>query len=57
MYSNSYAKTAAKPAAVHHANAKPDAASKPTDKPVKPKAAAKPKGAGDAKPASKSTSG
>ncbi len=51
------AKTAAKPAAVHHANAKPDAASKPTDKPVKPKAAAKPKGAGDAKPASKSTSG
>jgi D-alanyl-D-alanine carboxypeptidase len=54
------AKTAAKPAAVRHANAKPDAASKPTDKPApaKPKAAAKPKGVpGDAKPAPKSTSG
>ena len=53
------AKTAGKPAAVRHANAKPDAA-KPAAtepaaaKPAKPKAAAKPKG--DAKPA-KSTSG
>jgi D-alanyl-D-alanine carboxypeptidase len=62
------AKTVAKPAAVHHANAKPEAAAKPNaadkptpaDKPVaaKPKAAAKPKtGTGDAKPAAKSTSG
>jgi D-alanyl-D-alanine carboxypeptidase len=49
-----------KPAPVHHANVKPDATSKPVDKPApaKPKAAAKPKGgAGEAKPAPKSTSG
>jgi D-alanyl-D-alanine carboxypeptidase len=54
------AKQDGKPAAVHHANAKPDATSKPADKPApaKPKAAAKPKGgAGEAKPAPKSTSG
>jgi D-alanyl-D-alanine carboxypeptidase len=55
-------KSDAKPATVHHANAKPDATSKPAaDKPAppaKPKAAAKPKGgAGEAKPAPKSTSG
>jgi D-alanyl-D-alanine carboxypeptidase len=52
------AKPAAKPVAVRHANAKPDAAPKAAEKPVaaaakpaKPKAAAKPKGTSEAKPA------
>jgi D-alanyl-D-alanine carboxypeptidase len=56
------ARPAAKPAAVRHANAKPDAApkaaekpvaavDKPAAKPAKPKAAAKPKGTNEAKPA------
>jgi D-alanyl-D-alanine carboxypeptidase len=60
------AKHAAKPATVRHANAKPDAAAKPAEKPVaatadkpvakpKPKAAAKPKDTDKPKPAPKST--
>jgi D-alanyl-D-alanine carboxypeptidase len=57
-------KSAAKPAAVRHANAKPDAAAKAADKPdakpAKPKAAAKPKPApknttGEAQPADQKT--
>ena len=57
-------KSAGKPAAARHANAKPDAAAKAADKPdakpAKPKAAAKPKPApksttGEAKPADQNT--
>jgi D-alanyl-D-alanine carboxypeptidase len=59
-------KSAAKPAAVRHANAKPDAkpkaaekplaaADKPAAKPTKPKAAAKPKSTTEAEPADQKT--
>jgi D-alanyl-D-alanine carboxypeptidase len=59
-------KSAAKPASVRHANAKPDAkpkaaekpaaaADKPAAKPTKPKAAAKPKSTTEAKPADQKT--